>query len=265
MKCVPAIPVLMMLGCAFPEPAESDWGSEIPPADRLQLRCIFALDDRTAWLGGGVYDDVWVADSVMFVTRNGGKTWRPTGPAVHSSEIFSIFFLDEETGWAAGAWTTESTGEPFVLRTVDGGGTWHRSDIPLDACSSPLLQPTSIEFVTKKHGILRAEVVIAEDEEEVFVTQDGGRTWEFSHGRLATSGNANRLSVTSAGVIWRLDDDDRVVRRFGDFSPYQETESQPVARPPSASGLPADVRFEERHEKDQEGRTGGSDPGDLRR
>lgn len=118
---------------------------------------------------------------------------------------------------------------------------------------------------TKKHGILRAEVVIAEDEEEVFVTQDGGRTWEFSHGRLATSGNANRLSVTSAGVIWRLDDDDRVVRRFGDFSPYQETESQPVARPPSASGLPADVRFEERHEKDQEGRTGGSDPGDLRR
>lgn len=62
-------------------------------------------------------------------TTNGGRTWAtlktynlPADP--HVSRLYSVFFLDENTGWACGypniAWGSGGV----VCRTIDGGASW---------------------------------------------------------------------------------------------------------------------------------------------
>ncbi|MDP8208063.1 MAG: YCF48-related protein, partial [Candidatus Electryonea clarkiae] len=118
------------------------------------LRAVFFIDEQTGWIGGDhgifmktedsgeswtnmevdanpigiVYDifflnsDVgWVVgnDSLFLATNDGGENWSIIDTD-NSSALFSIFFLDDSTGWILQA-TSSSSG---VLRTNDGGRTW---------------------------------------------------------------------------------------------------------------------------------------------
>jgi photosystem II stability/assembly factor-like uncharacterized protein len=164
----------------------------------------------------------------MYVTHDGGRTWRRRGPATERSTVLALYFLDEKKGWAAGAWTQESTGEPFVLRTRDGGATWMRSEIPMEGRSSHLFDPTGIAFVTPQHGTFRGLQIagLPSDEELFFVTRDGGKTWKFSHGSLAPAGSRSELSVTRTRFMWKLDAN-RILMSADNGMTWTQAEGQP--------------------------------------
>lgn len=219
---IAAIALGLLTGCITASSADR-------PKDAVaSLGCIFALDKSNAWVGGDFRHSPGPIHSVMYRTTDGGQSWHRTGPTIPCSTIFTIFFLDAKHGWAVGAWTQESTGDPFVLRTRDGGATWIRSDLPMPTRGTHLSCPKSIEFSTLSVGILRAEVCIVADEQQVFVTRDGGKTWTFSHGRQAEVGRVNALSVTREGFLWKIEGN-HVLVSSDNGTHWRETPAQPIA------------------------------------
>ncbi len=223
--------LVLVCGCAVndnavvkPKPLRSAVRSE------LSLGSIFALDKDTAWAGGVFYNHAATLVSAMFATNDGGKTWKRMGPGIGNSTIFSIFFQNEKRGWAAGAWTTESAGSPFVLRTSDGGKTWRRSNIPVEtARKSPLFVPCTLEFTSAKHGVLILEGTIVEDESAVFITSNGGVTWTFSHGRASLTCGLNQLAVPKDGCLWKIENSQIFVSSDTGLH-WRKTKSQPHQR-----------------------------------
>lgn len=205
---------------------------DLGPDTRSHLRCIFALDESTAWVGGRVYADQANWHTALYRTGDAGKSWQRMGPAIRSSEIFGLYFEGTDTGWAVGAHTMESAGSPFVLRTRDGGVTWARNDLPMAGRHTPLFVPTSIEFLTSSLGVVRASGTVVEVEQAIYYTYDGGRSWTFSHGRLHDGpifGEVwNTLSVTGQGDRWKIEDDQVLVSSPGFAQPWRKTEGQPV-------------------------------------
>lgn len=215
MKLSSFMAVLMVAGlaagCHSPCTVQQDGGPELPPDARFKLHRIFGLDERTAWVGGGFGKGVSPLHTVMYVTHDAGKTWQQRGPTIANSEIFDMYFLNERTGWAVGAWTTESTGDPFVLRTLDGGMTWIRSEIPMEGRDSCLFDPMDIVFSSAREGVLRGVQTCGLPLDEVlwFVTGDGGKSWRFARGQGVESvggkGKGFFLSVTKTRFMWRVD------------------------------------------------------------
>ncbi len=66
-------------------------------------------------------------------------------PAIR--DYMSIFFTGERTGWAVGSAAFEDYENPgFIGYTLDGGKSWNRSDLRLEA------DLTDIHFFDEKHG-----------------------------------------------------------------------------------------------------------------
>lgn len=106
------------------------------------------------------------------VTSDGGKSWTP----VHASEghdYYSFAFADSRTGIAVGSVNNEV---PFVLRTTDGGRSWHTLN----------LDPSLLNKDGKMTNFLGA------------CFDSKGRSWIVgSRGVVSASVEENRLNITS--------------------------------------------------------------------
>jgi photosystem II stability/assembly factor-like uncharacterized protein len=86
----------------------------------------------------------WVVgfDGLILHTSDGGRTWirQQSGTKMHFK---SVWFINENTGWAVGGWEVgdryeDESGKPregwfegIILRTVNGGQTWERVEPPI--------------------------------------------------------------------------------------------------------------------------------------
>jgi photosystem II stability/assembly factor-like uncharacterized protein len=75
--------------------------------------------------------------------------------------IYNIFFVDEQSGWVAGA-------EGLLARTDDGGHTWKITGTP----TTNFL--TSVFFINKQTGWAVGH------NSTILYTKDGGATWKQS-------------------------------------------------------------------------------------
>jgi photosystem II stability/assembly factor-like uncharacterized protein len=105
----------------------------------------------------------------IYATSDGGTTWtRQTSPT--RSNLYGVFFLNENLGWAVGG-TSESA---VIVQTSDGGATWRRQLAPADAALR------SVAFVDAQRGYA---VGIGGT---VLATRNGGTTWEAQESRTTT-------------------------------------------------------------------------------
>jgi photosystem II stability/assembly factor-like uncharacterized protein len=116
---------------------------------RSALHCRAGLeivDEKTAWNCG---------NGGTRVSTDGGRSWKTVAP----SPCASLSFLDGRTGWAANA--------IVLAATDDGGATWTRLYPPLGDN-----EIVAIALRTTRDGY------ILDNAGDLFVTADGGLTWE---------------------------------------------------------------------------------------
>ena len=139
----------------------ADWqavfGQPLPTASGQAFSVGFS-DQEHGWILAG-------DGPPLYTTADGGLTWQLVYPPLSPST--SISFLSTQFGYAAG-WTYDGA---TVLRTVDGGTTWTATG---DA-------PVSLSALE----VLGANEIVALGEAALYVSLDGGRTWQlepFAHG-----------------------------------------------------------------------------------
>ena len=146
-----------------------------------------------------------VAGRKMFITRDGGKSWQET--RIYRSgefgsgrpEFLSIRFSDKKRGYVVGSVLRHSGDEDIVvdsllMRTEDGGETWHRIVVPTKT------ELFHLDFNGNSHGW------IVGDEGAILATADEGNTW-----RKQSSGTTMPLF----NVDFRDDNDGYIVGKSG--------------------------------------------------
>jgi photosystem II stability/assembly factor-like uncharacterized protein len=97
---------------------------------------------------------------IILLSDDEGMHVRQASSVPISSTLTSVFFLDQQKGWAVGHWGT-------ILRTIDGGENWtiQRQDVAEDR---PLF---SVHFFNENEGVAVGLWSL------VLKTSDGGITW----------------------------------------------------------------------------------------
>ncbi|HEX2534239.1 MAG TPA: YCF48-related protein [Chitinophagaceae bacterium] len=135
--------------------------SVLPAPIPERLHAVFFINGRKGFVAG--------EQGGIYKTSDSAKSWTPLHPGI-ALPVRSLFFLDAQTGFAAGGQNACSGSgcEPpggFILRTTDGGQTWENVYTPAQK-----IEITSIYFVTALKGFCAGNDVILK-------TSDGGQSW----------------------------------------------------------------------------------------
>ncbi len=126
--------------------------------------------------------DGWAVgrNGTILVTEDGGRQWR-AAPTPSVKTLRSIHFANASVGWAVG--------RDLVLRTADGGETWHRQARVRETDAHWFFFPEpTLGFVTGSRG-------------EILTTDDGGTTWRSGGESLD---HIRAIDFTSADSWWAL-------------------------------------------------------------
>ncbi|SHK13931.1 YCF48-related protein [Epilithonimonas mollis] len=120
--------------------------------------------------------------SHLYKSSDGGLSWNLLF-TYDNQEIADFFFLDENNGFLIG--------DPDVNlnRTVDGGVTWIREQIPYEWYKQ-------IKFLNKNVGVL------IDEEGQINVSYDGGRTWKYDGNHYSFNSLKivnNKIYITGEG------------------------------------------------------------------
>lgn len=139
-----------------------------------QIRDMGTLSPESGWV---------LAGDRLFLMRQAGPSWQEITPGLDSAlGILAVNFLDSQQGWLV-----RRTQEPApwgglaISRTDDGGSNWQ--DFPLPAHMSEAPSPVVaayLDFIDANLGWLALKLQTGSSFSlgRLFVTQDGGRTWE---------------------------------------------------------------------------------------
>jgi photosystem II stability/assembly factor-like uncharacterized protein len=141
--------------------------------------------------------------SHLYLTRNGGRSWRDITPSsMPTRDIGQIFFLDPSHVWMLS--TDALDDQPFyLLSTQDGGKHWRRLVIerPTFHVMDDYYSPTQLYFIDSQHGwMLWQWHLMNSTRDALFATNDGGRTWK----RLANPPGGGPMQFVSAHDGWLI-------------------------------------------------------------
>lgn len=137
-----------------------------------------------------------VGENAILKTVNGGKTWthqRTPGEIVHAFSGVSI--ISDRELWVFG---------DVLLHSIDGGISWVEQNIPRASGLRPYL---ALCFSDGTHAW--ASVRISRKESRVFVSSDGGRTWDEDPG----AGSEVYAFSVADKVVLGVRGDGRIVRK----------------------------------------------------
>lgn len=130
----------------------TEWQNPIPTGNCLKK--IISLNKDTVISVGNV--------GTILRSINGGQTWTVI-PSGVTTNLFSIFFLNNSIGWTGGENGT-------LLKTTDGGLNWNLETFP-DIYSTI----TSIYFVNSTTGYISANFMTSFS--DIYKTTNGGVSW----------------------------------------------------------------------------------------
>ncbi|MBN1448963.1 MAG: T9SS type A sorting domain-containing protein [Bacteroidetes bacterium] len=120
--------------------------------------------DGSLWLAR---DTAWVS-----VSTDEGRSWEHFRLPETEVSVLSVFALDRNTAYVGtgGPQSLVNTGSGHVWRTMDGGRTWEDLLYGIDSRFG------NIHFWDVNNGIVVSQG--AQDSADVFLTSDGGATWQ---------------------------------------------------------------------------------------
>ncbi|GEM_PF-1079568 len=153
--------------------------------------CLSVVSPSVVYVGGDMPDPKTLDERIgVFIrTSDGGQTWNETildRKDVRISTINGIHFLNEKTGWMAGASQSlqgkEMKRDGIVMRTNDGGANWEVVKLSIKQV------PTCVFFNDEQTGWMGGVPIDEEGEDDndekdslpsdLLKTTDGGKTWQ---------------------------------------------------------------------------------------
>jgi len=167
------------------------WRNISPPLPDTNFgTTAFFADDNTAFvvfgqevpLAGGLQ-----AKLIPWRTTDGGQTWMEgeTQSFEQHGPFFPIqlHFLNKERGWFMGAeFLGISQAMADLFETNDGGIHWnmiYRTIPEPQSEPGPLWAPISLPYGKNIFSFITSEVGFAESKSQLFITKDGGHTWQL--------------------------------------------------------------------------------------
>jgi photosystem II stability/assembly factor-like uncharacterized protein len=155
------------------------------------------LNDKRAWV---LQNEPTGPMARLYRTTNGGRSWRAVREL---SDYGKVTFVSPTRGWLAGQ---------RLLRTVDGGSTWHRQSLPAPSGYRGRLVLLAAPRFFGRQGVLAGQYDRGHPVIGFYRTSDAGRRWRL----LATlPGSAPAvfpqfaLSPVSGSIVWLLTAGDR--------------------------------------------------------
>ncbi len=157
-------------------------------------------------------------DSRLVWTDNEGRDWRELGPI--GGQIVTADFVSPQLGWAIAIDSAMAGSGLTIARTGDGGATWQRLALSLQAPAEPELIASgfALDFTDAGYGVLQVDHPSSSnfDRWSEWQTVDGGATWEHlgsggSHdpGALPLVARSAEGETLASGYAWRRYDEGR--------------------------------------------------------
>ena len=149
----------------------------------------------------------------LYWTTDNGANWMditPTRPdSYHNNYPWNIvdgFFLDASSGWILFAHYDEPTPEFAMASTNNAGATWSVRPVAIPANAGNLDPQGRIAFADALHGWIEVDLdTAAFHAGTLFMTSDGGRTWQRPP---ADPGGQGPIFLVSREVGWMVGDGD---------------------------------------------------------
>jgi photosystem II stability/assembly factor-like uncharacterized protein len=162
----------------------------------------------------------------LYRTDDGGRSWRAIGTPRVDYELAAVDFVDADRGFVAGGRpaVTERGPSRAVFATTDGGRTWQRRYVnPHPGFSAEGGNPfVDLRFTATRSGWARTGLCkccpSGPCAGELYVTDDGGRTWQRRWQAVQLTTVGARFAWATAdcdfecGLVWRTTDVGRTWR-----------------------------------------------------
>ncbi len=186
------------------------------------------IDPQHGWYMANLSQAAGSMAVELYQTTDGGLHWASVSVTAGEPSLSTpgslpvecnktgIAFADAETGWATGHCTT---GGVFFYVTRDGGRTWRSqslrppADAPSDLFATCDCETTPPVFATARDGITPVKIFVSEHEAVLYVTKDGGQTWQPS--QLASNRLLRPPVFVSPNDGWVTDEVDLFVTHDG--------------------------------------------------
>jgi photosystem II stability/assembly factor-like uncharacterized protein len=154
------------------------------------------LNSSTGWMPGAC--NVEAVGPFLYVTRDGGRTWRDVGIALPAGlagncicEIHSLRFSDSRNGvFVLTSSASSGAQQSFLYSTTDAGNSWR------PGASLPALTYEAF-FIDNSHGW----TINGKANNSVFYTSDGGQHWS-TLGTIPSYGGVVDLQFVNATIGW---------------------------------------------------------------
>ena len=182
------------------------------------FREIFFLDAQNGWLTGNFYGRAATHIGGLFVTSDGGATWKRvpfTVQTQYSSGRFtpgtlqSVRFTDVNTGALTGEMNDGEGRFFFVLTTRDGGKSWEQFRTPSRAAHSSQFLGTGLGWTAAsamREGGADAKVY----DTTLMRTENGGASWR--HDFVARGNRIHGVFFLSPQRGWAVGDRGMILR-----------------------------------------------------
>ncbi len=157
--------------------------------DAVEIVSIYFVSENVGYAGGYIG---------LYKTMNSGRDWTKINLNIPDPFIKSIFFIDDQTGWAAGY----SSNNGLVLKTTDGGLNWNVIYLSKTGTS----WPQSINFANKNNGWVVGTVGFTGTS---FHSLDGGESWHPV--RLPSESYFMRVVFPDTSEGWILGDSGEIL------------------------------------------------------
>jgi photosystem II stability/assembly factor-like uncharacterized protein len=122
------------------------------------------VNTNTGWTVGGKARTFTDPIREILCSSNGGATWTTQYFVSNEEPLASIYFLDENYGWAVGAMST-------IMKTSDGGNNWTIQ------MSGTGYEFEDVYFINRDTGWVVGQDLSLQHYAVIFSTVDGGTTW----------------------------------------------------------------------------------------
>jgi photosystem II stability/assembly factor-like uncharacterized protein len=156
------------------------------------LKDIYFIDNQNGWA---------VGNYIALYTADGGLSWNEGNVDLYSYPLYSVCFIDKETGYAAG-------GTNIILKTTDGGKNWNYQEINSYLYAEGPYGPwNNFAYILRRIKILNADNAWCVGEGSVVYRKSvGNEIWSIVPTKLQTPYvlgiNLNDIEVVDEDNIW---------------------------------------------------------------